>query len=64
MKKLYKVDQGKMICGVCGGIAEYFNLDPSLIRVATVVLSCLGGGGLIAYIIAAIILPKKSELGL
>lgn len=64
MKKLYKVEQGKMICGVCGGIAEYFSIDPSLVRIATVILGCFGGGGLIAYIIAACILPKKNDLGL
>ena len=63
MKKLYKVDNGKMICGVCGGIAEYFEIDPSLVRIATVILGCFGGGGLIAYIIAAVILPKKSDIG-
>ncbi|MCL1792416.1 MAG: PspC domain-containing protein [Oscillospiraceae bacterium] len=64
MKKLYKVEQGKMICGVCGGIAEYFDLDPSLIRIAAVILACLGGGGLLAYIVAAVVLPKKSDLKL
>jgi len=62
MKKLYKIDQGKMICGVCGGIAEYFELDPSLVRIAAVILACLGGGGLVAYIVAAVVLPKKSDL--
>ena len=61
-KKLYKIEQGKMICGVCGGIAEYFDIDPSLVRVATVILSCLGGGGVIAYIIAACILPRKNDV--
>ena len=64
MKKLYKVDQGKLVCGVCGGIAEYFDIDVSLVRVAAVILGCMGGGGIIAYIIAAVILPRKSELGL
>jgi len=63
MKKLYKVEQGKMICGVCGGIAEYFDIDVSLVRVATVIIGCMGGG-LLAYIIAAVILPKKSDVGL
>ena len=61
MKKLYKIDQGKIICGVCGGLAEYFEVDPTLIRVATVILTCLGGSGIIAYIIAACIMPKKSD---
>ena len=58
-KKLYRVEQGKMIAGVCGGIAEYFNIDPSLVRLGTVIVSCFGGAGIIIYIAAAIILPKK-----
>ena len=65
MKKLYKIEQGKMVCGVCGGIAEYFNLDPSLIRLLFVVAALLFGfgfGGLVAYIIAACILPRKSDV--
>lgn len=67
MKKLYKIEQGKIISGVCGGIAEYFNIDPSLIRILLVVASLLfsfGVGGLVAYIIAACILPKKSDVSL
>ena len=65
MKRLYKLDQGKIICGVCGGIAEYFNIDPSLVRIIAVAASLLlgaGVAGLIAYIIAACILPKKSDV--
>jgi len=65
MKKLYKIENGKMISGVCGGIAEYFEVDPSLIRIALVVLSLLLGvgiGGVIAYVITACILPKKSDI--
>ena len=63
MKKLYKVEQGRMVCGVCGGIAEYFNVDPSLVRIITVIL-CLFPPipGIIAYIIAACILPNKSQV--
>ena len=61
-KRLYKVEQGRMVSGVCGGIAEYFNVDPSLIRIAWVLLSLAGGSGLLAYIVAAIILPRKSEV--
>ena len=60
-KKLYRVEQGKMIAGVCGGIAEYFNIDPSLVRLGTVILSCCGGTGIIVYIAAAIIIPKMSD---
>ncbi len=61
-KKLYRVEEGKMLCGVCGGIAEYFNVDPTLIRLATVVLCCMGGCGILAYIVAAIIMPVKSSV--
>jgi phage shock protein C len=61
-KRLYKIEQGKMLAGVCGGIGEYFNVDPSLIRIAWVLFSLVGGSGLLAYIIAAIILPRKSEV--
>ena len=58
-KKLYRSDENKMLAGVCGGIAEYFGVDPTLIRLAWVVFSLLGGSGLLAYIIAAIIVPEN-----
>lgn len=57
-KRLYKSSSNYMICGVCGGIAEYFNLDPTLVRLAWVLFSCLGGSGVLAYIVAAIIIPN------
>ena len=57
-KKLYKSNQNKMIDGVCGGIAEYFGIDPTLVRLAVVVLSLMGFSGIIAYILAAIIIPR------
>ena len=57
-KKLYKSNQNKMIDGVCGGIAEYFNIDPTLIRLGVVLLSLMGFSGILAYIIAAIIIPR------
>lgn len=58
-KRLYK-SRNKMLCGVCGGVAEYFSVDPTLIRLAVVFLSVAGvGSGLLAYIIAAIIIPEK-----
>ena len=47
------------LCGVCGGIAEYFNIDSTLVRLGWVVFSLLGGSGLLAYIIAAIIMPDR-----
>ena len=57
-KRLYKSSVNYMLCGVCGGIAEYFDIDPTLVRLAWVVLTCFGGAGIWAYIIAAIIIPK------
>ena len=61
-KRLYRVEQGKMLCGVCGGIAEYFDLDPSLVRLGWIVFCALGGSGVLAYIIAAIFIPTKSSV--
>ena len=58
-KKLYKSSTDKMLAGVCGGIAEYFNIDSTLVRLGWVVFSLLGGSGLLAYIIAAIIMPDR-----
>ena len=61
MKRLYRIEEGKMVCGVCGGLAEYFSIDPTLVRLGAVVFCCLGGSGILAYIIAAIIIPEKSQ---
>lgn len=58
MKKLCRSEKEKMIAGVCGGIAEYMDLDPTLIRVLWVLFIFLGGSGLLAYIICAIIMPR------
>ena len=60
-KKLYKSNTNKMLEGVCGGIAEYFGIDPTLIRLGWVVFCALGGSGILAYIIAAIVIPRKPE---
>lgn len=57
-KKLYRSADNKMIEGVCGGIAEYFNIDPTLVRLAFVLLALAGGPGVILYIILWIIMPK------
>ena len=58
-KKLYKSETNKMLAGVCGGIAEYFNIDSTLVRLGWVVFCALGGSGLLAYIIAALIMPDR-----
>ncbi|MBO5066572.1 MAG: PspC domain-containing protein [Clostridia bacterium] len=59
-KRLYKSAVNKKLCGVCGGIAEYFDLDPTIIRLAWVVFTLLGGSGIIAYIIAALVMPNEN----
>lgn len=61
-KKLYKIEDGKKLCGVCGGLAEYFDVDPTLVRLGWVLLTFFAGSGILAYIVAAIIMPKKSEI--
>ena len=58
-KKLYKSSTDKKLAGVCGGIAEYFNIDSTLVRLGWVVFCALGGSGLLAYIIMAIIMPSR-----
>lgn len=62
MKRLYKIEQGKKIAGVCGGIAEYFDIDPTLVRIGWVIGAFVFGCGLLAYLICAIIMPNKSEV--
>jgi len=57
-KRLVKSNVNRTICGVCGGIGEYLNLDPTVIRVLWVIFACMGGAGLLAYIVAAIIIPE------
>ena len=54
-KKLYRSKTRRMLCGVYGGIGEYFNIDPTLIRLLFVLFGCTGGG-ILAYIIASIII--------
>ncbi|MCI9349857.1 MAG: PspC domain-containing protein [Oscillibacter sp.] len=58
-KRLYKLNQGRMLDGVCGGIAKYFGLDPTLVRLAWVLFTALGGSGMVAYFICAIVIPRE-----
>ncbi len=62
MKRLYRSEKNRMIAGVCGGIAEYFNIDPTLVRLGFVALSFMFGGGVLVYILAAIIIPKEGMM--
>ena len=58
-KKLYKSSTNKMICGVCGGLGEFFGIDPTIIRLIWAILGLLGGTGIVAYLIAAVIIPNS-----
>jgi phage shock protein C len=60
MDKLYRSKNNKIIAGVCGGIGEYFNVDPTLIRLLWLFISIMGGSGVLAYIIAWIIIPEET----
>jgi len=60
-KRLYKINRGKMVDGVCGGVAQYFGLDPTLVRLAWIIFSAMGGGGIVAYILCAAIMPREPE---
>ncbi len=60
-RRLYRLEQNKMLCGVCSGIADYYGLDPTLVRLAWVLFCALGGSGVIAYIVAALIIPKAPD---
>jgi phage shock protein C len=60
MNKLYRSKNNKMIAGVCGGIGEYFKIDPTLVRLLWLLISLMSvGGGVVAYIIAWIIVPQE-----
>ncbi|MBP8717898.1 MAG: PspC domain-containing protein [Candidatus Atribacteria bacterium] len=59
MKKLYRSRKDRKIAGVCGGIAKYFNIDSTLVRLLAVITIFFGGGGIIAYIIGWIIIPEE-----
>ncbi len=66
MRKLYKSRNDKKICGVCGGIAQFFGIDSTLVRVITVLLVALGGMSIWIYVIAALVMsvePVYSNAG-
>ncbi len=61
-RKLYKSRTNKKLCGVCGGIAEYFGIDVTLVRLIWAVVCCVGGSGILAYILAALIIPDEPAI--
>jgi len=60
-KRLYRSQDERMIWGVCGGLANYFNIDPTIVRVIAVILALANGVGIIAYVILAIVVPLESS---
>ena len=61
-KRLYCSKTDKKLCGVCAGVADYFGIDPTIVRVVWVLAFFLWGVGLLAYLICALIMPKKSDI--
>jgi len=61
VKRLYRPKRDRMLGGVCGGIAEYFVLDPTLVRVGCVIFTLMGGSGILAYIICWVIIPNNPD---
>ena len=59
MKRLYRSTSERRIAGVCGGIAEYFAIDPTLVRLAWVIFIAIGGSGSLAYLVAWLIIPEQ-----
>lgn len=58
-KKLYKSAYDRKLCGVCAGIANYLNMDPTIIRLIWVLVVFFGGAGIIAYIVCALVIPDE-----
>lgn len=61
-KKLYRIEKGKRVCGVCGGIAEYFNIDPTIIRVLWAIFTFAYGTGILAYFVCALCMPSENDI--
>ena len=61
-KRLYRVNEGKKLCGVCMGLSEYFEIDVTIVRLLWVFISLVYGSGLLLYIIAALIMPIKPPI--
>ena len=60
-RKLYKSNDNMIVDGVCGGIAEYFRIDPTVVRLGWILFCATGGSGVLAYVVAAVLIPRKPE---
>lgn len=61
VKRLYRSRENRVIGGVCGGLGDYFKIDPTIIRLIWLLFVFVGGGGLIAYLIAWVLIPLKGK---
>ncbi len=59
--RLHRSSTDKMVAGVCGGLADYFSIDPTIVRLAFVFATIAGGAGVIAYIVLAIVMPETNS---
>ncbi len=60
-KRLYKSRRDQKLCGVCAGIAEYFTIDPTIVRLIWVLFTIAGGAGVLAYIVCALVIPEETD---
>ena len=60
-RKLYKSNDNMIVDGVCGGIAEYFRIDPTVVGLGWILFYATGGSGFLAYVVAAVLIPRKPE---
>lgn len=62
-KRLYRPHEGRVVAGVCAGLAVYFGIDPTLVRLAFALLTIFGGAGILLYLCAWIVIPEKGGDG-
>lgn len=62
-KRLYRKSEGKVFAGVCSGLGEYFDIDPVVVRLAWLLFAFLGGSGVLAYLIAWLVVPARPDSG-
>lgn len=60
--RLYRSETNKVIAGVCGGLGDYFNIDPTIIRILFVIITIFGGSGILIYIILWLVIPSESSV--
>jgi phage shock protein PspC (stress-responsive transcriptional regulator) len=62
-KRLYRIREGRVVAGVCAGLAAYFGIDPTLVRLAFALLTIFGGAGVLVYLVAWIVIPEEGGDG-